>query len=51
MGHGSPATNTGLHMGERTAQGYFAFYGNDYYTSAGVFSANVWYHLTFVYVR
>ena len=51
MGHGSAGSYTGLHMGERTSQAYFAYYNDDYYSSAGVFSANVWYHLTFVFVR
>ena len=50
IGHGSaPAVgNGGLHLGIRSAAVYFGFFGNDW-ASGNIISANIWYHIVWIY--
>jgi prepilin-type N-terminal cleavage/methylation domain-containing protein len=48
IGHGSAATNNGLHLVERGARVYFGFYGNDA-SSNTILSAGIWYNIVVTY--
>lgn len=48
VGHGTTSASNGLHLGERSTQLYFGFYGNDMGGSK-VLSAGTWYNITFTY--
>ena len=48
LGHGSAVGNGALHLGIRGAIPYFGFFGNDW-AGPAIISANIWYHLVWVY--